>query len=360
MSYVGVLCAIFFLLGSGEAQVAAQTPEQSQGQGQDSSDNPWRQVIQWENNGQVYSLLNSGGEYVPAGTGVQDRGPSVVLAESRPRSSRRPQGGFVRRQAPSSGSSETVRGQTRHPFGFGHVPDNWRQTTGRSSGSRFQGSSSSRLRPSTGSSSSSSSFSSSSYNVPSYPQLPLPQQPPFQTFDPNYPDVPVRSFEPPFQPIGGAYGGGGYGTGYNGGGYGGSFGPVLPGSPADVPDSSYYYFQSYGYGPNPVAPAQPPFRDGLDHRYTHSIYNEESVPAVPVPDASQGLVMDRPGPASQPQVRSPQYEQFPPFGRPQPPFMQSGSQSRNSANSAPESSNTNAGSVYRRGQRGAVCFFIRV
>uniref|UniRef100_A0A3P9IHW5 Lysyl oxidase-like 1 n=1 Tax=Oryzias latipes TaxID=8090 RepID=A0A3P9IHW5_ORYLA len=351
MSFVGGLCLIFFLLGSGEAQVAAQTQEQSQEQ--DSSSNPWRQVIQWENNGQVYSLLNSGAEYVPAGTGAQDRGPNVVLAESRPRSSRRPQGGFVRRQAPSSGSSETVRGQTRHPFGFGHVPDNWRQTTGRSSSSRFQGSSSSRLRPSTGSSSSSSSFSSSSYNVPSYSQLPLPQQPPFQTFDPNFADVPVRSFEPPFQPISGAYGGGGYGAGYNGGGYGGSLGPVVPGSASDFPDNSYYYYQSYAYGPNPVAPAQaaqPPFRDGLDHRYTHSIYNEETVPAVPVPDAS--LVMDRPGSASQPQIRSPQYEQFPPFGRPRPPFMQSGSQSRNSPNSAPESSNTNGGSVLRRAQRG--------
>nr|AAH98243.1 Loxl1 protein [Mus musculus] len=35
--------------------------------GQGSDPGRWRQLIQWENNGQVYSLLNSGSEYVPAG-----------------------------------------------------------------------------------------------------------------------------------------------------------------------------------------------------------------------------------------------------------------------------------------------------
>ncbi|XP_069030298.1 lysyl oxidase homolog 1 [Embiotoca jacksoni] len=359
-----VACLVFTLLGSGQAQVATQTQGQSrnQGQGQDGSATPWRQVIQWENNGRVFSLLNSGAEYVPAGAGTPDRGPRVVVADARPSSSRTPQRGNVRRQAPSRGSSETVRGQARHPFGFGQVPDNWRQTAVSTGGSHFQGSSSSRFRPSTGSSSSSSSssFSSSSYNVPAYPQHPFPQQPPFQPvpYDPSLVDGPVRSYEPPFQPvIGGGYSSGGYGPGqgYTGGGYGG--GSVLPGSPSDVTDESYRYYQSYGYGPNPVVPAraaQPPFTDGLDHRYTHSLYNVESAPAVPAPDANQAsqVVVDRAGPAGQPPVGSPQYEQFPPFGRPQPPFLQPVPPARNSPNSALENPGINVRSVHRSQQRG--------
>ncbi|XP_004539676.2 lysyl oxidase homolog 1 [Maylandia zebra] len=364
MFSIFVACLAFIPLSSGQAQVATQTQGQSQGEGQDSSSTPWRQVIQWENNGQVFSLLNSGAEYIPAGEGTQDRGPRVVVADSRPRSSRRPQGGNVRRQAPSRGSSETVRGQARHPFGFGQVPDNWRQTTGSTGSSQFQGSSSSRFRPSTGSSSvsSSSSFSSSSYNIPAYPQYPLPQQPPFQPvpYDPSFGDVPVRSYEPPFQPvIGGAYGGTGYGTGrgYTGGIYGGGLAPVLPGSPSDFTDDGYHYYQSYGYASNPVVPArapQLPFADGLDHRYTHSLFNEESAPAIPAPDANQAppVIVDRSGPANQPPVRSPQYEQFPPFGRPQPPFVQSVPSGRNSLNSAVENPNSNGVSVYRPNQRG--------
>ncbi|XP_040892048.1 lysyl oxidase homolog 1 isoform X2 [Toxotes jaculatrix] len=367
MLLIVVACLSFILLGFGQAQVATQTQGQSQrrAQGQDSSATPWRQVIQWENNGRVFSLLNSGAEYVPAGAGAQDRGPRVVVADSRPRSSGRPQGGNVRRQAPSRGSSETVRGQARHPFGFGQVPDNWRQTTSSTGGSQFQGSSSTRFRPSTGSSSSSfssSSFSSSSYNVPSYPQYPFPQQPPFQPipYDPGVLEGPVRSYEPPFQPVaGGGYGGGGYGAGraYTGGGYGGGLGPVLPGSPSDFTDDGYHYYQSYSYGPNPAVPAhaaQPPFTDGLDHRYTHSLYNEDTAPAVPAPDANQAtpVLVDRTGPASQPQIRSPQYEQFPPFGRPRPPFLQPIPPGRNSPNSALENPSMNAGSVYRQEQRG--------
>ncbi|KAM9860394.1 lysyl oxidase homolog 1 [Aulostomus maculatus] len=358
-----VACLLFNLLGLGHAQVAAQTQGQSrsQAQGHDSSATPWRQVIQWENNGRLFSLLNSGAEYVPAGTAAQDRAPRVVVADS-PRSSRRPQGGNVRRQAPSRGSSETVRGQARHPFGFGQVPDNWRQTAGTTGGTQFQGSSTTRFRPSTGSSSSSSSsYSSSSYNIPSYQQYPIPQQPPFQPlpYDPSFVEGPVRSYEPPFQPvIGGGYGGaGGYGAGrgFAGGVYGGGgMAPVLPGSPSDFTEDGYRYYQSYGYGPNPVVPArapQPPFADGLDHRYTHSLYNEDS--AAPVPDVNQGtLIVDRTGPAGQPPVRSPQYEQFPPFGRPQPPFVQPIPPGRNSPNSALENPSVSVGSVYRQEQRG--------
>uniref|UniRef100_A0A8C3ANC8 protein-lysine 6-oxidase n=1 Tax=Cyclopterus lumpus TaxID=8103 RepID=A0A8C3ANC8_CYCLU len=149
MSSIVVACLVCVLLGSGQAQVATQTQEQrqSRGQGQDASATPWRQVIQWENNGRLFRMLNSGAEYVPAGAGAQDRGPRVVVADTRPRSSHRPQGGNVRRQAPPRGSSETVRGQARHPFGFGQVPDNWRQTASSTGGSQFQGSSSTRLAP---------------------------------------------------------------------------------------------------------------------------------------------------------------------------------------------------------------------
>nr|XP_020448125.1 lysyl oxidase homolog 1-like [Monopterus albus] len=349
---------VFILLDSGEAQVARQSQGQSQSQGQQSSGAPWRQVIQWENNGQLFSLLNSGAEYIPAGAGAQDRGPRVVVADGHSRSSRRRQGGNVRRQAPSRGSSETVRGQARHPFGFGQVPDNWRQTSGSTGGSQVQGSSNTHFRPSTGSSSSSSSsFSSSSYNVPSYPQYPFPPQPPFQPvpYDPGFVEAPYQSFEPPFQPVAGA----GYGGGqtYTGGGYREGLAPVLPGSPSDFTGDGYRYYQSYSFGPNPVVPArvgQPAFTDGLDHRYTHSLYNEDLAPVIPVPNANQAapMTIDRTGPASQTPVRSPQYEQFPPFGRPQPPFLQPIPPSRNSPNSALENPSTNVGGVYRREQRG--------
>ncbi|XP_023267751.1 lysyl oxidase homolog 1 [Seriola lalandi dorsalis] len=367
MLHIVVACMVFVLLGSGQAQVATQTQGQgSRSQGQDSAATPWRQVIQWENNGRVFSLMNSGAEYVPAGTGTQDRGPRVVVADSRPRSSGRPQGGNVRRQAPSRGSSETVRGQARHPFGFGQVPDNWRQSTGSTGGGQFQGSTRFRQSAGSSSSSSSSSFSASSYNVPSYPQYPLPQQSPFQPvpYDPSYVEGPARSYEPPFQPaVGGAYGGGGYGAGraYTGGGYvGGGLAPVLPGSPSDFTDDSYRYYQSYSYGSNPAVPAraaQPPFADGLDHRYTHSLYNEDTapaLPAIPAPDANQAttMIVDRTGSAGQQPIRSPQYEQFPPFGRPQPPFMQPIAPGRNSPNSALENPSMNVGSVYRPEQRG--------
>ncbi|XP_020499030.2 lysyl oxidase homolog 1 isoform X1 [Labrus bergylta] len=365
MLSIFVACLVFVLLGSGKAQDATQTQGQRQnrGQGQEASATPWRQVIQWENNGRVFSLLNSGAEYVPAGAGARDRGSRVVVADSRSRSSRRPQGGNVRRQAPSRGSSETVRGQARHPFGFGQVPENWRQSAGSTRGGQFQGSSNTHFRPSTGSSSSSSSsFSSSSYNVPSYQQNPFPQQPPFQPvpYDPSFVEGPVRSYEPPFQPVvGGGYGGGGYGAGqgYTGGGYVGGIAPVLPGSPSDFIDDSYRYYQSYGYAQNPVVPAraaQPQLADGLDHRYTHSLFNGDSGPVAPAPDPNQAtpVIVDRTGLAAQPQVRSPQYEQFPPFGRPQPPFLQPIPPVRNSPNSPNENPITNVGSVYRPEQRG--------
>ncbi|KAG7281395.1 LOW QUALITY PROTEIN: hypothetical protein CRUP_020807 [Coryphaenoides rupestris] len=301
---IAAVCLVCFLLicTGGQAQDASQTQEQNQspGQGQDSSTTPWRQVIQWENNGRRFSLLNSGAEYVPAGSQAQDTGHRSwpTLAHARPADLRV---GNVRRQAPSRGSSETIRGQARHPFGFGQVPDNWRQTPGGTGGTRFQSSSSTRFRqPSTGSSSSSSSFASSSYNGPPFPQYPFPQQQPYPAVPYDPMEGPVRSYEPPFQPMvpGGGYGGGVYGGGVGGGGgYTGTFGgglggPVVPGPVTDYTEDGYRYYQPYGYAPNPAvraAPPQPPFTDGLDRRYTHSLYNEDSaaaLPEAPVPGES--------------------------------------------------------------------------
>ncbi|XP_056333927.1 lysyl oxidase homolog 1 [Danio aesculapii] len=303
---------------------------QSQTQPDDS--NPWRQMIQWENNGRVYSLLNSGAEYVPARNQERDRNHRVLLADAP---NRRSQGGNVRRQAPSRGSSETVRGQARHPFGFGQVPENWRQqqgAVGRSETSRFQSQTGSRYRPSSGSSSSSSSASS-------YPQYPIPQQPPFAApYDQD------RSYEPPFLGTGYSAGtGGGFGAGGYGGYSTGSFGG---GNPAN--DDRYRYYPPYGqqYQAVPAQPAQPPFSDGLDHRYTHSLFNEDN-PAVPNGASSNT------GSSFQPAVQSPQYEQFPPYGRPQqqPPFIQPAPRNPLVSNTA-ENPNINVGSVYRPQQRG--------
>ncbi|KAL4660668.1 hypothetical protein GN956_G1450 [Arapaima gigas] len=328
---------------------------QVEAQETDNAGQPWRQMIQWENNGRLYSLLSSGAEYVPAGGPEQENGHRVLLADRPPSSSRRPQGGNVRRQAPPRGRTETVRGQARHPFGFGQVPDNWRQGTAGMSdaGSRLQPSSGARFRVSTGSlsTSSSSSFSASSsslpqhpFNGPSYPQYPFPQQSPYPVaFDPSIEETPGQGFEPPFQR------GTGYSTNtgrqYSSGSYtdraygGGGLAPVPPRSLPDYSEDGYRYYQ-----PFMGTQAEPPFSDGLDRRYTHSLYNEE--PAAPDPAASA---------ADRTPLHSPQYEQFPPFGRvqPQPPFIQPIPPGRNpiSPNTA-ENPSTSVVSRYRPQQRG--------
>ncbi|KAJ7986000.1 hypothetical protein DPEC_G00346290 [Dallia pectoralis] len=343
-------CLMWVLLGSGLAQAQAQTQAQAS--------TPWRQMIQWENNGRRFSFLNSGAEYVPAGSQDQEISHRVVVADSRPRTPRRPQGGNVRRQAPSRAGSDTVRGQTRHPFGFGQVPDNWRQA------SAGTGSTGTRFRPSTGSSSSSSSSSSfsSSFNIPvqPYPQYPFPQQPSYMSpYDPSVVEGGGRPYaEPPFQrATGGGYnaGAGGYvggGGGYTGVSYGtgGGLSPVVQRSPQDYGEDGYRYYPPYGYGPvpgrpvQPAAPAwaaQPPFSDGLDRRYTHSLYNGGEDPI-----AAADTAQDRTEAGAQPPVRSPQYEQFPPFGRPQP-----AAPVRN-PNTAVENPSGNVRNVYRPEQRG--------
>ncbi|XP_077091670.1 lysyl oxidase homolog 1 [Siphateles boraxobius] len=324
---------VWVLLGT----VGGQSQSQHQSQTQDS--NPWRQMIRWENNGRVYSLLNSGAEYVPARAQERDRNHRVVLADAP---NRRSQGGNVRRQAPSRGTSETVRGQARHPFGFGQVPDNWRQgAAGTGETSRFQSSTGSRFRPSSGSSSSSSSSSSSFY-----PQYPFPQQPPYAA---PHDSVFDRSYEPPFRGTGyssgtsGGFGGGGYSSSrFGGGSYNG-------GDPTTDERYRYYYGQTYPVAPvAPAQPAQPQISDGLDHRYTHSLFNEDSQDSGnPVSNGASSNT------GFQPAVQSPQYEQFPPFERPQPqpPFIQPAPRNPLVSNNA-ENPNMNAGSVYRPQQRG--------
>ncbi|XP_012689896.1 lysyl oxidase homolog 1 [Clupea harengus] len=391
-----VVCWVGVLLGSGRTQAQSQSqgqsrpgssPAQAQASAQDASSHPWRQMIQWENNGRVFSLLNSGAEYVPARTPEQDRNHRVLLADTAQRT-RRPQGGNVRRQAPARSGSETVRGQARHPFGFGQVPDNWRQgAAGTGDGSvgtgRFQSSSGTRFRPSTGSSSSSSSFSQSSFNAPSYPAYPYsPQQQPPSYPVPYDPSLGDRSFEPPFQrpgtgyPVGtgGGYspplsGGGGGGGGYTGGSYSyGSLVPVPPRASLDLADDGYRYYPPFAqpYPAVPAAPAVPAVPaapvDGLDRRYTHSLYHADSEQPA---DANQAPPASNPGLVpGQPPVRSPQYEQFPPFGRPQlqpqPPFVHpvppvpAVPAGRNPlvSNSADTNPSVSVGSVYRPEQRG--------
>ncbi|KAJ8340719.1 hypothetical protein SKAU_G00353520 [Synaphobranchus kaupii] len=343
-----VACSLWMLLLIGWAQVEAQ--------GQDARTNPWRQRIQWENNGRVFSLLNSGAEYVPARGQDRERSHRVLLADALRRGTRRPQGSNVRRQAPSQASSETARSQTRPSFGFGRVPDNWRQgvaTVGNGAG-RYQSSSSSRVRPLMGASSSSSS-SSSSLNGPSYPQYLVPRQPSYAaSYDASIAEP--RANEPSLQ-TGSRYSAS-TGRSYARGPHtGGSLLPMQPNSPTDYSENGYRYYQSVPNLAMPGQPAQPPVSGGLDHTYSLSLYNEGS-PAIPdansAPEANPGApVMERSSTDNQPPLRSPQYEQFPPFARAQQPFLIPIPSGRNpiSPNSALENPNVNVGTVYRPEQR---------
>ncbi|MGH0115245.1 UNVERIFIED_CONTAM: hypothetical protein FKN15_006673 [Acipenser sinensis] len=320
------------------------------GQEEPPDSNPWRQMIQWENNGRVYSLLNSGSEYLPAGQDRRHRNPQVLVGDTS-RSSWRTQGN-TRRQAPSTpsrGTSETIRGQTRHPFGFGQVPENWRQ--GGDASSQFRPSSTSRLRQtgsSSSSSSSSSSFSQSSFNVPAYPQYPFPQQPSYPVpYDPHPVELPSQ----------GRGNEGQYyrGTGYAGGGSFAGTGQQLQPRPRyeDYGEEAYRY-QPQGHNPSlgrpyvpnaaPQQPPQPPFSDGLDRRYTHSLYHEGA--AAPDPSSQDTWNSAATPDRVIPPVRSPQYEQYPPFQR-MDPLPAAGTEEQ----PAPLP-RVSVGSVYRPVQRG--------
>ncbi|KAJ8417659.1 hypothetical protein AAFF_G00225020 [Aldrovandia affinis] len=329
MSAAVVACSLWMLLLLvGQARVEAQ--------GQDARTNPWRQRIQWENNGRVFSLLNSGAEYLPAGGSEQERSHRVLLADSSSRTARRPQSTNVRRQAPPRGA-ETARSQARHSVAYAQAPEGWRQGVAGAANAarRYQSSSASRVRPPTGSSSS-SSFSSS-FNAPSYPQYPFPRQPAYATpYDASV--VESRGYEPPYQR---------YPTGASSGRYAaGGLVPAQPHSPTDYSDSGYRYLQ-----PLQSDPAVPAQSGGLDRSYSLGLYNEQP-PAVPETNAAPVAVPGPPAVGTDPHMplHSPQYEQFPPFARGQPPFQPPVPSGRNpvSPNSALENPSVN---VYRPEQR---------
>uniref|UniRef100_A0A8D0GVQ5 protein-lysine 6-oxidase n=1 Tax=Sphenodon punctatus TaxID=8508 RepID=A0A8D0GVQ5_SPHPU len=215
----------------------------------------WRQMIQWENNGRVYSLLNTGSEYVPAGHGERaDSSARVLLADTLRNQGRRAQGTH-RRQAPTlpvRAGSETIRGQTRHPFGFGQVPNNWREGPIGDSTSSSQ-----RIRPATSRQrqvSVSSSFAHASVVQPSYPQPPFVSQ--YESYEAQVP----RGHDEGY-----VY--------YRSTGTGG--GAVAEQTPYRA--QGYYPTQERPYASVPHQPQpqpQPQPSDGLDPRFSHSLYHD--------------------------------------------------------------------------------------
>lgn len=348
----------------------------------------WRQLIQWENNGQVYSLLNSGSEYVPAGPARAQGSSRVLLAGAPQTAPRRSPGGPRRRQAPSLPQpgrvgSDTVRGQARHPFGFGQVPDNWREVAvGDSTGLA-------RARTSVsqhgGSSTVSASAFAGTYRQPGPfpPQYPYPQAPYVGQYE-NY-DPAARTYDQgyvyyrsggggagaaavasagvlyPFPPRAryDEYGGAGAGTGA-----GGEEQPEYP------PPQGYYPVPERPYAPQP----QPPPSDGLDRRYSHSLYSEGAAPAEPTyPDSGPGpdTAYGDPRPGWYPPYANvpPEAYQPPRAVEPQPPFRVQeppylpvrssdapppGSERRETRNNggSAQQGRLSVGSVYRPNQNG--------
>lgn len=268
--------------------------------GQGSDAGRWRQLIQWENNGQVYSLLNSGSEYVPAGPQRTDSSSRVLLAGAPQAPQRRSQGGLRRRQAPTLPlpgrvGSDTVRGQARHPFGFGQVPDNWREVAvGDSTGmARVRTSVSQQRHGGSASSVSASAFATTYRQPPSFPQqFPYPQAPfvsQYETYDPA-----SRTYDQGY-----VY--------YRGGGGGGAGAAAVASAGVIYPFQPRARYEEYGGGEEqpeyppqtfypaperPYAPPPPPPQpaDGLDRRYSHSLYHEgttgfEQAYPEPGPDA---------------------------------------------------------------------------
>ncbi|KAM6060339.1 lysyl oxidase homolog 1 isoform 2-T2 [Theristicus caerulescens] len=283
------------------------------GQEQAGGGQPWRQLIQWENNGRVYSLLNTGAEYVPAG---QERpgGNRLLLAGAMTGGT-----GSVRRQAPAvppRPGSETVRGQTRHPFGFGQVPENWRE------GPVGDSTPSQRVRPAgrsrqPSSSSSSSSFAYASVGQPAYPQFPFaPQYDPYEA---------PRAYDEAY-------------TYYRSTGTGGAaVASAAAGASVVYPFQPRARYEDYGeeqspyraqgYYPaaeRPYVPAAPQPVDGLDRRYSHSLYHDAGGSLEQgSPDSYANQQPAGHGIASADNLQAPAGTgyggQYPPY-EPQPPF----------------------------------------
>ncbi|KAM8781710.1 lysyl oxidase homolog 1 [Rhynchonycteris naso] len=303
------------------------------GQGPDPG--RWRQLIQWENNGQVYSLLNSGSEYLPAGPPHAESSSRVLLAGAPQTPQRRSLGGPRRRQAPSLPGrvgSDTVRGQARHPFGFGQVPDNWREVAaGDSSGmARARTSVTQHGGSSSSVSASASAFATTYRQPPSYPQqFPYPQAPFVSQYE-HY-DPAARTYDQGY-----VY--------YRSGGAGAA---AVAAAGVVYPFQPRARYEEYGGGEEqPEYPAQgfypaserpyapPPPADGLDRRYSHSLYHEGAA------GAEQGQAQPDlgPGPDAAPAAGSafggdlrlgwyPPYANVPPEAyvppravEPQPPF----------------------------------------
>ncbi|KAI5941542.1 lysyl oxidase homolog 1 [Manis javanica] len=272
--------------------------------GQDSDPGRWRQLIQWENNGRVYSLLNSGSEYVPAGPQNAQSNSRVLLAGAPQTPQRRSQGGLRRRQAPTLPlpgrvGSDTVRGQARHPFGFGQVPDNWREVAvGDSTGMARVRTSVSQQRhggSASSASASASAFATTYRQPPPFPQqFPYPQAPfvgQYETYDPA-----SRTYDQGYVYYRGA--GGGVSAGAAAVASAGVIYPFQPraryeeyggGGGEEQPE----YPQGFHPAPErPYAPQPPPPpADGLDRRYSHSLYHEgaagfEQAYPDPGPDAA--------------------------------------------------------------------------
>ncbi|KAM6246353.1 lysyl oxidase homolog 1 isoform 1-T1 [Spheniscus humboldti] len=285
------------------------------GQEQAGGGQPWRQLIQWENNGRVYSLLNTGAEYVPAG---QERpgGNRLLLAGAMTGGT-----GSVRRQAPAvppRPGSETVRGQTRHPFGFGQVPENWREgPVGDSTASQRVRPAGRSRQPSSSSSSSSSSFAYASVGQPAYPQFPFaPQYEPYEA---------PRAYDEVY-------------TYYRSTGTGGvAMASAAAGASVVYPFQPRARYEDYGeeqspyraqgYYPaaeRPYVPAAPQPVDGLDRRYSHSLYHDAGgSPEQGGPDSYANQQPAGHGIASADNLQAPAGtgygSQYPPY-EPQPPF----------------------------------------
>lgn len=240
---------------------------------------PWRQLIQWENNGRVYSLLNSGAEYVPPGP-ERPGGARLVLGR----------GGVRRQAAPVRSASETVRGHTRHPFGFGQVPDNWRDGP---LGDGGGAGAAQRARAA-------SSFAYAAAGHAAYPQPPFEQH-----------EAAPRAYDEAY-------------TYYRGGGGGGGVAVAAAGAGALYPFQPRGRYEDYGeeqspyraQGFYPERPYAAP-QDGLDRRYSHSLYHD----AGAVPEHGAVISNDnlQPPVGSQPASGTAYGNQYQPYEA-QPPF----------------------------------------
>ncbi|XP_074863345.1 lysyl oxidase homolog 1 [Carettochelys insculpta] len=250
-----------------------------QGQAAPGPGGRWRQVIQWEEQGRRYRLLNSGAEYLPAGQEPLQGSARLLLANA-------PRGpGTRRRQAPPAAGragSDTVRGQARHPFGFGQVPDNWRDGAGGGGGGSSSSSSSQRARPAGGrqrqthpqASSAVAAAAAAAFGPPPGPLPPF--GPPHERYEDGF--LQYRSAGEAGGAVASAAA---------------SAGLLYPLQPREYGEEQTAYRAP---GPHPPGLGQPlplPLpADGLDRRYSHSLYQDTAAMAQPgFPDpfsAAQG------------------------------------------------------------------------